>query len=131
MIWRLAHDNMLKFDLIVPVPTTFRKFRLRGYNPPGLLACELARLLNVPQEHNMLKARPGKGQKGKNRAQRIQARKDAFFVHPGWELENENILLVDDVVTTGATAQACALTLKSAGAGRVYVVALARGDDGQ
>lgn len=131
MVWAMARERMLKADLVIPVPTTIRKFRQRGYNPPGLLAHWIAGLLDVPEEHNLLAARAGKGQKGKGRQQRIQSRQGAFFVRTGWVIEKENILLVDDVVTTGATANACAKALKTAGAGRVYVVAVARSDNGQ
>ena len=130
MAWTITHEKMMKIDLIIPVPTTFSKFRQRGYNPPGLLAHAIAGILGLSEEHNLLAARPGKGQKGKDRAQRILSRKDAFFVRPGWSLDKENVLLVDDVVTTGATADACAKVLKKAGAGRVCVIAVARADNG-
>lgn len=130
MVWMLAHRDMLSFDMVVPVPSTFKQFKRRGYNPPGLLVHEIARMLGVPEEHHILVARPGAGQKGKGRAERLESRKQAFFVRPGWMLEGEDVLLVDDVVTTGATVQACAELLKGAGAGKVYVAAVARSDGG-
>ena len=125
MVWSLHQHALTDADLVIPVPTVFGKFMKRGYNPAGLLANEVGRLLGIPVEHRLLVARPGMGQKGKGREQRLESRRHAFFIRPGWELEGETVLLVDDVVTTGATVRACSKLLKSAGAGKVIALAVA------
>jgi len=56
VIWTIMHENMLDIDLIVPVPTTFTKFKKRGYNPPGLLAHEISKMTGVPEEHQLLQS---------------------------------------------------------------------------
>lgn len=112
----------LEYDCVVPVPASGR----RAYNPPGLLAKELARALELPLETAALyKARPTPRQEELNRAGRLRNLMGAFAVRPGRLPENSRVLLVDDVVTTGATLSACALALLRAGAGEVFAVCFA------
>ena len=92
------------YDLIVPVPASGKK---RGYNVPELMALPLAKAMEVPLE------------------QRIANVAGAFRAVQPQQLEGKRILLVDDVITTGTTAAACAQALLHAGADSVFALAFA------
>ncbi|HJA24656.1 MAG TPA: ComF family protein [Candidatus Fournierella merdigallinarum] len=115
--------SLARFDLIVPVPTARRD---RGYNPPALLARPLARALGVPLDEKALeKSRATHTQKGLTAAQRLKNLRGAFRVPDAARVEGRRVLLVDDVITTGATVSACAEALMQAGALEVFAVAAA------
>lgn len=112
----------LEYDLVLPVPPG----GTRAYNPPGLLARELAGLLGLPFAPKALyKARATMPQEGLGREERLTNLIGAFAVRSEHLPENSRVLLVDDVVTTGGTLTACAAALRRAGAGEVFAVCLA------
>ena len=115
-------------DLIVPVPLSRLRLLQRQFNQAAVLAGELSRQTGIPTDPLLLaRIRSTKSQVGMTRDQRRRNVAGAFAV-PGrrrGRLAGRNVLLVDDVVTTGATVDACARTLKRAGAARVDVLALA------
>jgi ComF family protein len=115
-------------DAIVPVPLSRLRLLLRHFNQAAVLAGALSRQTGVPMYPLLLqRTRWTTSQVGMTRAQRRRNMAGAFSV-PGrrraW-LQGRSILLVDDVITTGATVEACARALKRAGAARVDVLALA------
>jgi ComF family protein len=116
-------------DVIVPVPMHWRRLAWRRYNQAAWLAFALADMTAIPCEPGyLIRPQPTKRQTGMKRAERIQNLKHAFHVpvkHLS-AMQGRHVMLVDDVITTGATANACAKALKAAGASRVSVVALAR-----
>ncbi|MCI6590073.1 MAG: ComF family protein [Lentisphaeraceae bacterium] len=118
----------MTFSAVVPVPITRAKLRSRGYNQAELLARALARRLGLPCLHRLL-VRHETGvfsQTRLHRAERLANAREAYALAPrAPSLAGQRLLLVDDVMTTGATAQACAEALASAGA-EVYLLALAR-----
>lgn len=112
------------FDLVVPVPSSDRS---RGYEPPELLARPVARALNVPLEKRALrKTCVTHSQKGLSAAQRLQNLRGAFCVEKAEQIEGRRVLLVDDVITTGATISSCAGALMKAGALEVFAVTAAQ-----
>ena len=114
---------LARFDLVVPVPASGHA---RGYNPPELLARPLAQALNAPlQPHALRKCRATHTQKGLSAAQRLQNLSGAFQVRDARLVEGRRILLVDDVITTGATVSCCAAALMKAGALEVFAVTAA------
>lgn len=114
-------------DLIVPVPLDRRRRRSRGFNQAELLAETLGRLSAIPVDGGALRRhRPTPTQTGLSREQRRLNVKGAFQARRPERLAGKYVALVDDVITTGATAGACAEVLKRAGAARVVVLALAR-----
>ena len=108
-------------DLVTWAPTTPRRLRARGFDQARLLARGVARRLGLPCRP-LLSRTPGPGQTGRDAAARHAGPEFA----PRRTLHGERILLVDDVVTTGATVSAAARALRRAGAGEVRVVAAAR-----
>jgi ComF family protein len=116
-------------DLIVPVPLTRWRLLSRRYNQAAILAREVSRLTRVPADALVLqRTRFARTQVGLTHDQRRRNVAGAFEVLRArrHRVVGRNVLLVDDVITTGATAEACARALKRAGAARVDVLALAR-----
>jgi ComF family protein len=109
--------------LLVPVP--FHRWRLwrRGFNQAVLIARALGREVD-PDLLRRTRATPR--HKGLNPAERRATVRGAFEVRPGADIKGCDIILVDDVITTGATAEACARVLRKAGAARVELLAFAR-----
>ena len=111
------------YDCILPVPASSKK---RGYNVPERMAQPLARAVGVPVVTDALtRARSTRRQEGLSLDERLANVAGAFRVTRPEAVEGKRILLVDDVLTTGATASACAQALLDAGAQSVFAVALA------
>ena len=116
-------------DVILPVPLHWRRLTLRRYNQAAWLAYALAERTGLPCLTGVLRrVRPTDPQARKNREERLRAMKYAFHVQQKNRriLAGKRVLLVDDVMTTGATMSACAAALKEAGAANVSALALAR-----
>jgi ComF family protein len=116
-------------DLIVPVPLYVTRLWWRRFNQSALLAQSVARVTGVPLDYFVLRrGRRTLSQVGLTADQRRRNVAGAFKVNPARRLlvKGRNIVVVDDVITTSATAEACARVLKRAGAARVDVLALAR-----
>ncbi len=116
------------FDMLVPMPLHRKRLRERGFNQAALLAKEVARVAALPVVPAVIRKRHTAQQAGLTGKQRRINVRDAFEVREPALVAGKRILLVDDVVTTGASANSCALALKKAGASYVAVLALARAD---
>ena len=115
-------------DLIVPVPLYRGRLWSRRYNQSALLAAEISALAGVPANMDALRrTRPTRAQVGLNIRERRRNVRDAFALEDGRQLPvlGKRVVLVDDVITTGATAEACAEALLDAGATHVDVLAFA------
>lgn len=111
------------YNCVVPVPASSR---VRGYNVPERMARSVARAVGVPLEPKLLvRARSGKRQEGLSFDERLVNVSGAFRVTDPEQVAGKRILLVDDVITTGATVTACTQALLAAGAESVFAVALA------
>lgn len=112
-------------DLVVPVPLHFRRLRERGYNQALQLSRQLGRNLDIPVAPALLRrVRDTAPQQGLDAVSRRSNLKGAFAV--AGVVAGRRLLLVDDVMTTGATARACAGVLRQAGAASVEVAVLGR-----
>lgn len=113
-------------DVVVPVPLHAARLRERGYNQAGLLACEMARQVGLPvDERTLIRRRATASQVDLDARQRKENVLDAFHCVDG-RLLDKRVLLIDDVCTTGATLEACAVALYGGGAREVYALTLAR-----
>jgi len=111
-------------DMIVPVPLHPSRVRSRGYNQSQLLAEHLGNMFGLPVVSKVLaRIRPTESQTRLNQEQRRKNVAGAFRVPFPEEIEGKRILLVDDVVTTGATLDECARTLEKSGAMTVHAAA--------
>ncbi len=115
-----------RFDLIVPMPLHWQKRWSRGYNQSELLANEVARRWGVPVANIVRRVKATAPQAGLSNSKRRLNVRGAFAARKS--IKGLRVLLIDDVLTTGATASACAKVLKRAGASHVAVAAVARTD---
>jgi len=116
-------------DFVAPVPLHWRRLFTRRYNQAALLARMVTRDGKALLAPDLLRrARWTGSQAGLKAVERRRNVRKAFEVHPRWlaKLKGRTVLLVDDVLTTGATAEACTGALRQAGAAHVDVLTLAR-----
>ncbi|AVX14855.1 ComF family protein [Stutzerimonas stutzeri] len=131
---RLAHhlehafaDGLPRPDLLLPVPLARRRLRQRGFNQAQMLADWLSRPLGITTDARVLeRVLDTPAQQQLDAATRRRNLRQAFAIATGADVKGRHLALVDDVLTTGATAEALARLLKRAGAERVDVYCLAR-----
>ncbi len=120
-------DNPLPYGIIIPVPLHNKRLRERGYNQSELLAKEIAGLTGVRIEKDLLtRHRHTPAQVMTKSIQERRANLTGAFTCKSENINGKKVLLIDDVATSGATLDACAKALKSAGAVSVWGLTLAR-----
>ena len=124
----LALTREESFDAIVPMPLHWRKRWQRGFNQAELLAYEVSRRTHTPVRNALRRIRFTTTQAGLTNAKRRANVSGAFRPKRMTMLRGQRVLLVDDVMTTGSTAAACARALKMAGARQVVLLTVARTD---
>jgi len=121
----LGRLDLPEADSIVPVPLSRNGLKRREFNQSAVIAGELSRCKRIPLNiFALIKRRETKPQSSMSREKRIENVRGAFM--SGDELKGKRVILVDDVVTTGATVNECAKVLKKAGVKSVIVVTAAR-----
>lgn len=119
-------EQYQNIDFIIPVPLHPKKFKKRGYNQSEEIAKGLAKSMNVPLDTKLLtRGVFTETQTKKSRFNRWQNVEDVFVVNNYEALVGKHVLLVDDVITTGATIEACAQKLIAAGVQKISVVSIA------
>lgn len=113
---------------VVPVPLHWSRRWLRGYNQAEALASGLARRLGLPVHQPLRRVIATERLAHKGRTERADVMRGVFLARAGRKLAGRTVILVDDVLTTGATCSAAAKALKKAGASRVIVVVIARAE---
>ncbi|MFZ3206328.1 MAG: ComF family protein [Pseudomonas sp.] len=120
-------EGLTRPDLLLPVPLAERRQRQRGFNQAALLAQWLGEQLHLPlQQHWLLRLIDTPAQQQLDAATRKRNLRRAFALAPASAVSGLHLALVDDVLTTGATAESLARLLKKAGAARVDIYCLAR-----
>ena len=115
-------------EVIMPVAMHWRRRLARGYDHARNLARTVGRQLELPVGHELVRVRNTPPQVHLPRSQRIKNVRGAFSVHRGAGLRGAHVLLIDDVTTTGATANEAARALLSAGASRVTLAVVAKAE---
>ena len=122
---RCARALPADIDALIPVPLARERERARGFNQAALLAGRIGRRLTIPVRPRWLaRIRPTRPQSDLSAAERRANVRDAFGASP--RAAGRHVLVVDDVLTTGATLDACAGALRAAGARRIGVLTVAR-----
>lgn len=123
----LANDGFFdNIDLIIPIPLHRRKKRSRGYNQSEEIGKGISRATGIPMKTSCIeRQRNSTSQTSKSAYERWENVSGIFAAHHTEQLENRHILLLDDVMTTGATITACADALKSVPGIRISVLTLA------
>ena len=119
--------EVMRPQALVPVPLHPRRLREREFNQSELLAGALSRLCKIPVIFPLARCRYTTTQTKLDRKHRRQNLRDAFVLRNNADVTNRNLLLVDDVLTTGSTLDACASVLLESGARSVRALTAARG----
>ncbi|MGN1319320.1 MAG: ComF family protein [Lachnospirales bacterium] len=123
-MYKYALDNIEeKYDIITCVPLHRKAQRIRGYNQSELIAKKLAKFMGYKYNRTLKKVINTKKQSSLNAKERTKNIKNAFKCC--YDVKGKNILLIDDVMTTGSTLNECSRILKNAGASRVDVFSVA------
>lgn len=126
------HNFDQRIDLIIPVPLHASRKRKRGYNQSAEFGKGLSQSLNKPcQEDVLVRITKTETQTKKTKLRRWQNVKEVFHVAKPEQLRDQHVLLIDDVITTGATIEACAHMLLTAGCGSVSIASIAYTDEGK
>jgi ComF family protein len=114
------------FDLIIPVPLHPSRIRKRGYNQSAKFAEGLSYVLQVPWDESIsVRKTRTKTQTNKSKLERWENVKDVFAIAQSGQVSGKRILLVDDVITTGATLEACGMHLINSGCAQLSVACIA------
>ncbi len=125
----MFHQILQRPSVLVPIPLHPVRYRKRGYNQSRILAETLAKQTGVPVVALIKRVKPTSVQANLGRAERIQNIKDAFIIDDRTHVSTsaQQVLLVDDIITSGATMVEAAKVLKKAGVKEVWGIALAHG----
>jgi ComF family protein len=124
---RLIEDGYAnEFDLLIPVPLHKNKRRIRGYNQSAMIAEGMGKILNVPFSDTLIaRVKSTQTQTKKSKIERWENVNEAFQVLHPTNISGKRILIIDDVITTGATIESCAKSLLDAGAAEISIACLA------
>ena len=128
LMWQtlLNSSRFKNIDVIIPLPLYPDKERKRGYNQAAVIAEGMSLIMNVPVvTDNIMRRRFTETQTKKHRAERWKNVAESFLAGKPEKLTGKNILLVDDVVTTGATLEACGTSLLEIPGVKLYIATLA------
>ena len=123
---RKTYEFLKSFDCITYVPMSYKKELKRGYNQSKLLAKELGKNLNLPVLNCLEKIKENKTQSSLSEKERIENVKDVYDLAKNVDIKGKNIILVDDILTTGSTARACSKVLKIHKIGEICLFAIAK-----
>ena len=126
----IRYEKFIKvsnIDCIIPVPLHSSRKRMRGFNQSDILAKYLSKYLDLPVFFDCLcRVKKTEDQKGLNRTERLHNLDNAFMVKK-LQKKIKNVLIVDDVYTTGTTIEKCAKVLKDSGINKIYFLTICTG----
>ena len=122
MLFSKYRDLFVKADFLTPVPSHWSRLLRRGFNPSDIIAGELSKVSGVPVRRVLKRVRKTQYQRNKGISERFENVRDAFDCK--LPLQGKIVILVDDVMTTGATLNECAATLKRYGCVKVFCLTI-------
>jgi len=119
--------DIVEIDLVVPMPTTLYHYWDRGYNQSEMLSRTVAQRIDRRHDaHILVRKGSPRRQSSLNESERLENARGTFAVRHDEMIRGRTVLVVDDIITTGATMSAAADALKEHGASRIFAAALAR-----
>ena len=120
-------ENIKKYDTIIPVPISKKRYKERGYNQSLLIAKEIARQTNLKLVNNcLIKTKNIIEQSKLNKEDRQQNIQGVYKLQNEQLIKNKNVILVDDIYTTGSTVNECSRMLKQGKTNKIGVLVLAK-----
>ena len=124
---KLCNIDMEKYDYIISVPMYLKKKKKRGYDQAEIIGIELSKLTNIPfEKDNLIRTKNTLAQSKVSFEDRYENVKNVFSVLNRDRIKDKNILLIDDIYTTGSTINNCAKALKESGANYICYFTLAK-----
>lgn len=127
-IFEMINKNKIKPDIICYVPMTKNAIKKRGFNQCKFIATRVGYLLDVPISNCILKVRNTKEQKTLSKDERRINVEGAFKIKNNKDVFNKEVILIDDVITTGSTVNECKKILKINGTKRIIILTIAKSD---
>lgn len=120
--------NIIKsYDTIVPVPISKQRYKQRGYNQCELLGREIANIVDIQYENNCIFKQKNIIEQSKlNKEERIRNIQGAYYLKNGKKLKNKNVLVLDDIYTTGSTVNECCKIINEAKPNKIGVLTIAK-----
>ena len=125
-LYELIDKKNIKIDAIVFIPSSKKALRERGFNQCEYLAKEISKKLKIDLYKDIIKVKNTKEQKLLSKEDRYKNIKDAFALKSEKNIKNKHLLLIDDVITTGATLYECEKLLKKSGASSIKILTVAK-----
>lgn len=126
LLGKRLYQNLAPVDLIIPVPLHPKKQKMRGYNQSDAIAKGVAEIFKTPMDTScLIRTKATDSQTKKARYTRYENMEEVFAIVNPLTIANKHVLLLDDVITTGATLEACANTLLQQGASKISIAAIA------
>ncbi len=124
---RYQQSNIFNLpDIIIPVPIHPKKMKVRGYNQSAIFGISIGQYLGLEcNDEILIKIKETASQTGKSRTERVVNVANGFTLTKPNMVENKHVLVVDDVITTGATLEACCHCIYDAGASKISVLCMA------
>ena len=120
-------SQIKKYDIIIPVPVSKKRFKQRGYNQSALIAKNLAKMLNIDYKENVLiKIKDNKPQSEMGQDKRKSNVKDVYKIKNQEKIYQKRVLILDDIFTTGNTVNECAKVLIENSANNVGIFTIAK-----
>ncbi len=126
LLEEIIREEKIIADVICYVPMCKKSIKRRGYNQCEIISKDLSRELKIPVAHCIKKIKETREQKTLSKAEREINMLGAFNITNNSEIENKNVLLIDDVLTTGATVKECIRILKKYNVNKVTVLTIAK-----
>ncbi|MGL5086078.1 MAG: ComF family protein [Clostridium sp.] len=126
VLCQTIESNNLKFDIVAYVPLSNKSMKKRGFNQSEILARKVSDKYNVPICKSLIKIKETKEQKTLSKEDRKNNVVDAYHIKKNNDIDLKNIILIDDVSTTGVTAYECEKVLMSNGAKSVIILTVAQ-----
>ena len=115
------------YDIIIPIPISKKRLKLRGYDQSLLISKDISKILNIKLEENILiKIKNNNMQSTLDKFKRNENVKNVYKLKTEEKIKNKKILLIDDIYTTGATANECSKVLKLVGAEKIDILTIAK-----